>query len=145
MSRYICTFQRPIHQPLHPPLTMCPFSSCILIAKLAEATGVPYLENLAKAAIAVIELLEVCMPVPVSPADTHPALLHRKSNLTKTESRNLLRALSTQSTSSRVIMLRAGKERKELNIWQTSAGRWSGGCKIYRSEQHPLIKTQVSR
>ncbi|SJL02957.1 uncharacterized protein ARMOST_06300 [Armillaria ostoyae] len=37
---------------------MRPFSSCILIAKLAEATGVPYLENLAKAAIAVIELLE---------------------------------------------------------------------------------------
>ncbi|KAK0431085.1 hypothetical protein EV421DRAFT_1912185 [Armillaria borealis] len=37
---------------------MRPFSSCMLIAKLAEATGVPYLENLAKAAIAVIELLE---------------------------------------------------------------------------------------
>ncbi|PBK93581.1 hypothetical protein ARMGADRAFT_1030179 [Armillaria gallica] len=30
----------------------------VLIAKLAEATGVPYLENVAKAAVAVIELLK---------------------------------------------------------------------------------------
>ncbi|KAK0222497.1 hypothetical protein EDD85DRAFT_861293 [Armillaria nabsnona] len=37
---------------------MRPFSSCVLIAKLAEATGVPYLENLAKVAVVVIELLD---------------------------------------------------------------------------------------
>ncbi len=54
---------------------MRPFSSCVLIAKLAEATGVPYLENLAKVAIVVIELLDVRMPVPVSPAVAHPAIL----------------------------------------------------------------------
>ncbi|PBK65233.1 hypothetical protein ARMSODRAFT_438686 [Armillaria solidipes] len=37
---------------------MQPVSSCALIAKLAEATGVPYLENLAKVAVVVIELLD---------------------------------------------------------------------------------------
>lgn len=37
---------------------MRPISSCALIAKLAEATGVPYLENLAKVAVVVIELLD---------------------------------------------------------------------------------------
>ncbi|KAK0234286.1 hypothetical protein IW262DRAFT_143732 [Armillaria fumosa] len=37
---------------------MRPISSCALIAKPAEATGVPYLENLAKVAVAVIELLD---------------------------------------------------------------------------------------
>ncbi|SJL18380.1 uncharacterized protein ARMOST_21968 [Armillaria ostoyae] len=34
------------------------FTAYVLVAKLAEATGVPYLENVAKAAVAVIELLE---------------------------------------------------------------------------------------
>ncbi|KAK0491804.1 hypothetical protein EDD18DRAFT_1186347 [Armillaria luteobubalina] len=42
---------------------MRPINSCALIAKLAEATGVPYLENLAKVAVIVIELLDVRMTV----------------------------------------------------------------------------------
>ncbi|KAK0432485.1 hypothetical protein EV421DRAFT_1848541 [Armillaria borealis] len=37
---------------------MAPFSAGVVVAKIAEASGVPYLQNVAKAAVVVIELLE---------------------------------------------------------------------------------------
>ncbi|PBK93576.1 hypothetical protein ARMGADRAFT_1079880 [Armillaria gallica] len=37
---------------------MAPFSAGVIVAKIAEATGVLYLQNVAKAALVVIELLE---------------------------------------------------------------------------------------
>lgn len=36
-------------------------NASLQVASLVEASGVPYVEKLAKAAVAVIELLEVCV------------------------------------------------------------------------------------
>ncbi len=55
------------------------FAAYALVAKLAEATGVPYLENVAKAAVAVIELLEVRMP-PSAPCYYSPCHLVESQN-----------------------------------------------------------------
>lgn len=52
---------------LHEPdslkhITMASFSAGVIVAKIAEASGVPYLQNVAKAAVVVTELLEVRRP-----------------------------------------------------------------------------------
>ncbi len=95
---------------------------CRQVANIAEASGVPYLEKLAKVAVAVFELLEVRTLSPSYDFFLLPWAACRKGEKTRKMQRSSLRALRTQSSLS--IPSSACIESVLVDISRTSAVQW---------------------
>lgn len=104
---------------------MSALNAYLKVAKIAEASSVPYLENVAKVAVVIFELLEVCVIDLDHMGVVAYSAFYSKEERTRRMPKSSVRASQTQSSLS--IPSFVCKESGELPILWGFAGKWKGG------------------
>ncbi len=103
---------------------MSALNACLKVANIAEASGVPYVENVAKVAVVVFKLLEVRLAIVSGMTVIADSVPYSKRERTRRVPRNSVRVLQTRLSSSTLSSV--CKENGELHVISIFAGRWKG-------------------